>query len=116
MGKLISISDDGACLSSEPLTSADYINITLTTQMNLFNHLVDNAPEDAKTKLKEDLYDLFNEAASAFLAAFAPEIELRPDLTAEAILKAENEILDENAKTEKAAPKVVKFPKSKGGK
>lgn len=89
--KMISLTEDGRMMSSEDLTAVDYINITLSAQMQVFKSIVNQAKDEA---IKEDLYDMYNQAASAFLTAFAPEIELRPDLTAEAILKAENEILD----------------------
>jgi hypothetical protein len=44
--------------------------------------------------LKEDIYDEFNHSASKILEEFIPDHELRPDLTAEAIKKYENEILE----------------------
>lgn len=46
-------------------------------------------------KVKCDLYDAYNTAASSVLSMFAPEIEMRPDLTVDAIIAAENKILDE---------------------
>lgn len=91
---MISITTDGMLLSSEPMTAQNYINATLVTQLNIFNNIVDNAPDEDKQKIKEELYDIYNAAASAFLEAFAPDIELRPDLTAEAIMEKENEIID----------------------
>jgi hypothetical protein len=94
MSKMISLTDDGMFMASENITPAEFINMVLAAQLNLFNHIMSQAPEEDQTKLKGELYDLYNRGASAFLEAFAPEIELRPDLTAEAILKAENEILD----------------------
>jgi hypothetical protein len=45
-------------------------------------------------ELKGQIYDIYNAQASLVLDKFAPEIEMRKDLTAEALLKAENEILD----------------------
>lgn len=100
---LISISSDGAFLASDNITPHTYINLTLSAQLNLFNHILQSAqsPEEAQA-MKEDLYDMFNKAASAFLEAFAPDLELRPDLTAEAILKAENTILDTNVQDQSA--------------
>lgn len=98
MGKMVSITQDGMMLSSEELHVADYINITLAAQLNMFNNLVEQAPEpEVRKKLVKELYDMYNLAASAFLKAFAPELELRPELTEEAIMRAENEILDERA-------------------
>ena len=96
MSKMISLTEDGRMMSSEDLTAVDFVNITLSTQMQIFKSIVNQANDAEEAEaIVEDLYDLYNQAASAFLTAFAPEIELRPDLTAEAILKAENEILDQ---------------------
>lgn len=91
MSKMICITGDGAFLASDNITAPDYVNITLMAQLNLFNNLVEQGADKAR------LYDMYNEAASAFLATFAPDIELRPDLTEEAILKAENELLKDKA-------------------
>lgn len=59
--------------------------------------VVDDAPPMV-SEMKKALYDHYNFSASKVLELFAPEFELRPDLTAEAILKAENEILMEQDK------------------
>lgn len=44
---------------------------------------------------KPEIFDMVNYKASALLEHFAPEYELRPGLTEEAIMKAENEILED---------------------
>lgn len=49
----------------------------------------------ALEELKLTMYDTMNIAFSNALDMFAPEIEARPNLTAEAILRAQNEILNE---------------------
>lgn len=97
MGKMISITQDGMILSSEQLHVADYINITLAAQLNMFNDILRRADEEEREHTRGELYDMYNLAASAFLKAFAPELELRPGLTEEAIMRAENEILEERA-------------------
>lgn len=97
MGKMISITQDGMVLSSEQLHVTDYINITLAAQLNIFKDILNNAKEEDRDKVRDDLYDMYNLGASAFLKAFAPDLELRPDLTEEAIMRAENEILKEKA-------------------
>lgn len=91
MPKMIVITDDGMCIASESLTAADYINVTLTSQLNLFRNLVELGQS------QEELYDMYNQSASAFLETFAPDLELRPDLTAEAILEKENELIIQKA-------------------
>jgi hypothetical protein len=62
------------------------------------NSIVNAAPEDSKQNTKEELYDMYNAAASNTLFIFAPDIEMRPHLTSEAILKAEDEIINANFK------------------
>lgn len=91
MSKMLAITTEGAVLASDPFSAEEFINLTLTSQLNLFNALVKQGADKAM------LYDMYNEAASAFLSTFAPEIERRPDLTEEAILKAENELLTAKA-------------------
>lgn len=46
-------------------------------------------------ELKVTMYDMMNIAFSNALDEFAPEIEARPSLSADAILRAQNEILEE---------------------
>lgn len=110
MGKMISITQDGMMMSSEDLHVADYINITLAAQLNMFNDILHRAKEEDKENLRGELFDMYNLAASAFLKAFAPELELRPGLTEEAIMRAENEILDERVAD---VDKVIEFPTKK---
>lgn len=45
--------------------------------------------------LKESMYDTLNIAFSNALDMFAPEIEARPSLSTDAILRAQNELLEE---------------------
>lgn len=40
------------------------------------------------------MFDLMNQAFSRTLEFFAPEYELHPDLTAQAILEKENELIE----------------------
>lgn len=65
------------------------------TQLHVMRTIVKEAPTAQQEKLKALLYDLVNLKMSAVLESFAPDYELRPGLTAEAILKAENELLKE---------------------
>jgi hypothetical protein len=48
--------------------------------------------------LKLTMYDTMNIAFSNALDEFAPEIEARPSLSADAILRAQNELLEEEMK------------------
>jgi len=76
-----------------PIPIFDTIEVFLKVTLAAMNQVVSNASEEARPKVKEDLYELFNIAASNTLAIFAPEIEMRPDLTVQAILEKENEII-----------------------
>ena len=60
---------------------------------------------DNKEKAKQELFDLYNTACSNTLHYFAPEYDLHPDLTAEAILRAENQIINERYREMKRGDK-----------
>ena len=64
--------------------------------LNQPNHT--NNPNEYSLR-KEALYDLINHTASGTLRLFAPDLDLRPDITADAILRAENDIINEAAKS-----------------
>lgn len=51
-------------------------------------------PELVKS-LEEDMYEMINMGASTLLSKLFPNIEMRPDITVDAMLKAENELLTE---------------------
>jgi hypothetical protein len=91
MSKMISITEDGAFLASDNVNAHEFVNMTLNAQLNVFRNLAEQGAN------KAELYDMYNEAASAFLSVFAPEIECHPDLTEQAILEAENKLLEEKA-------------------
>jgi hypothetical protein len=48
--------------------------------------------------LKESMYDTMNLAFTNALDLFAPEIEARPHISTDALLKAQNELLEEEMK------------------
>lgn len=81
-------------LKDKSLTLPDLIQLTCTGVLTAMNNVVKSAPPEIQTKVKEELYDMYNAAASSLLNFFAPEIELRPNLTAQAILEKENEIIE----------------------
>jgi hypothetical protein len=97
MSKMISLTEDGMILTSEPVAPGDFVNALLMAQLNFFRDVVARTRGKEKEEMTNYLYDMYNSAASAFLKAFAPEIELRPDLTEQAILEKENEILEREA-------------------
>lgn len=72
-----------------------YINTCLTSILATMNQAVAAAPPELRQQLKEHLFDSFNEAASSLLASFAPDIDLRPDITEEAILQLELQLAND---------------------
>ena len=94
--KMICITEDGGIMQSEPMNAQDLSAILLTGILNSLIYFVNKQEtEEEKRACAEELYDMFNLQASALLEQLIPDKELRPDLTAEAIMRAENEILDE---------------------
>ena len=97
---LIKIAADGIW-TSPGMDFPKFLQLTLSAILQIMKAQQDNVDKDPKLsdefkkKFKEDLYDSFNQAASSVLQLFAPEFELRPDLTADAILAAENAIMDQ---------------------
>lgn len=45
--------------------------------------------------LEEDMYEMINLGASTLLTRLFPNIEMRPDVTVDALMKAENELISE---------------------
>lgn len=45
--------------------------------------------------LEEDMYEMINLGASTLLNRLFPNIEMRPDITVDALMKAENELISE---------------------
>ena len=90
----IEVDDSGVSMhTSGPITFEDLISLTSTVTLGYMNKLKDAAPEDKKEECVDTLYDAYNFAVSHVLEAFAPEKELRPNLTSQAILEAENAII-----------------------
>lgn len=77
-------------------TFEDLLSGIFSNVLGVMNAAVERAPDEHKEEAKGQLYDCFNMAASRTLELFAPEYELRPGLTAQAILEAENRIIMEN--------------------
>lgn len=83
-------------ISKGEVTLEKLTQILFTVQLASMNQILDQAHADDREKVKGYLYDALNQAASRTLEQFAPEYELRPNLTAKAILEAENNIVLEN--------------------
>lgn len=59
--------------------------------------------ETMREIIAQDMYNLINLGASTLLQKLFPEIEMRPDITVDAILAAEDKIIDEQPEKVKAA-------------
>ena len=82
---------------SEPApTFEELLQGVFSNILGVMHSTVESAPDEHKEEAKGQLYDCFNMAASRTLELFAPEYELRPGLTAQAILEAENRIIMED--------------------
>ena len=89
------------CHTDKDMSIQDILQATCTATLGMLKRLVELAPEESKQEIKEDLYDMYNAAASNTLRYFAPDIDMRPHLTSQAILEAENEIIERAAKKAK---------------
>lgn len=92
----IQIKDGQVKISHEkPMAITDFLQVMSTSILAAMNGILNSVPEANQQEVKEDLYDMYNAAASNTLNIFAPDIEMRPHLTAQAILEAENKIINE---------------------
>lgn len=98
------IKDNQVSIKSRgPMSLEDLIQVTMTGLLGGMNACLKATKDgDEEKQLKEYIYDRFNMAASRTLEIFAPEIEMRPSLTTDAILKAENDLLIEEIKKAEA--------------
>lgn len=69
------------------------LNMLLTAVLVILNGALEKAPRKNAQQVKAMLYDMANQKMTAVLEKFAPDIEMRPSITAEALLKMENEVL-----------------------
>ena len=100
MKALIEIGEEGIYIRPG-MEYPEYLQIMCSAQLGMMKSVLMRAKENPDNgeefliQLEKDLYDSFNRAASNVLSLFAPDLELRPDLTTDAILAAENALLDE---------------------
>ena len=82
-----------------PMAIDDLMPILFTVQLSYMRQFMKQveSSEDLSSEqiqsLKEDLYDKYNAGASNVLYLFAPDEELRPDLTVEAMRYAEDQFM-----------------------
>ena len=63
--------------------------------------------------LEEDMYEMINIGASSLLNKMFPHIEMRPDLTVDAIMKAEDELISNDGSIEQYATAYAESAQSK---
>lgn len=85
-----------------PVTAYDMTDLLLSTLLGQYNSMVTEATEELKEPVREHLFDVFNQAASTLLAQFAPDIDMRPDIMADAILAEEQKIANTLLASKKA--------------
>ena len=99
-----------------PMPIDDLMPILFTVQLSYMQQFMKQVeasgeltPDQLKA-LKEDLYDKYNAGASNILYLFAPDTELRPDLTVEAMKEAEDKYMYNqlNRKARRAVDKKTK--------
>lgn len=113
----IHVQDNKVSISyNHSITLPDFITLMSTAILSAMQQTVANIPEAERERAKEEIYDMYNAAASNTLHYFAPEIDMRPHLTTQAILEAENAIIERMCQTEAPGEKtsevnnVVTFP------
>lgn len=112
--KTIVISEDGM-FGSEAMSFNDVLQLTCSCVAGVAKDILTRAKESEDfEEIRGELFDAANLSFSHCLEVSFPDKELRPDLTEEAILKAENEILAERAadiEPDAGEPgKIVPFP------
>lgn len=86
---------------SKPTSVQDILSTLLCGCLATLRSVVDKAREEegeeVALQVRDEMYDIFNTGASNILEAFAPDKELRPDITAEALLELENSYIEKKA-------------------
>ena len=88
----IKIDTEEGITASPKLTFGDALRLIGTATLALMNGVVDANNDDEK--VKGEVYDMYNTLAGNILDAFDGDRSPATDLTAQAILEAENAILD----------------------
>jgi hypothetical protein len=79
--------------SKKPVTVDQLLEYYANCALHAMLQTVAHTPDEYKKGVTGALYDMYNVMASQVLERFAPELELRPNLTSKAILEAENAIV-----------------------
>ena len=97
----IELTEDGKVKTQidTPIAIDDLMPVLFTVQLSYMRQFMKQVEESGELSseqiqgLKEDLYDKYNAGASNVLYLFAPDEELRPDLTVEAMKQAEDQFM-----------------------
>lgn len=111
--------------SDRPIRIDELMTILFTMQLESMNSIKDQAQndnqlsEEQRQEIIENLYDNYNAGASNVLYLFAPDKELHPDLTVEAMKEAEDRYMYNHLnrstrrqidKKTKGETKILRFP------
>lgn len=99
----------------KPVRMDDFMTVLFTVQLEMMKgslahaQKADLTPEQI-TQIRDDMYDKYNAGASNVLYLFAPDNELHPDLTVEAMKAAEDQYMYNqlNRKTRREIDKKTK--------
>ena len=75
-------------------TLTDFIATLNTVILGAMNTSLEATPEHLRSQVQQLLFEEYNYAASNLLAAFAPDIDMRPDWDPKQMMEAENAYLD----------------------
>ena len=84
--------------TTQSYTLPDITILLLNGLLFMMNKALEKTPTDQQKQMKENIYDMVNIRMTAVLEKFAPEFELRPGLTEQALLEAENTVLEKRMK------------------
>jgi len=84
----------------------DFTLLLLNAVLTSARDAISQAPAGKEEDYKKNVYDMLNLRFTGVLETLAPEYELRPGLTEEAIMKAENEMMAEETAKANAMSKM----------
>ena len=109
-------------VTDSPIQIDDLMTILFTIQLQALNQIKEQVKQttpDKAQEIIESLYDNYNAGASNVLYLFAPDEELHPDLTVEAMKEAEDRYMYNHLNREtrrqidkktKGETKILRFP------
>jgi hypothetical protein len=96
--------DNNLTVEAEGVILPEIIQLCLAAIEGACKQTLSRANDPTLVKsLEEDMYEMINLGASTLLNKLFPEIEMRPDITVDAVMKAENELIEEKGEEYKTA-------------